>query len=483
MRNEPLVSVVMPCYNHEKYVGQAIESVLNQTYKNVEFIVLDNGSTDGSYGVIKQYEGKIDEIFHIDENDVEKAGTMLRERCTGQYIAFMTSDDFWEKDKLEKQMEVFIKHPEIKACFTWANEADENLVLQGEKRVFKEKNRSQYEWLRKILMEGNCFAYPSAVVEWETYRESIRELPMFYQLSDQYLWLLILLKYQVYVVEEPLVWFRWHGNGQNHNMSARNRETNIRTWNEDVIIVENIIEKMGPEVFKKAFADYLHHPEASSPEEIWCEKLFFLMQLADKYDGYGQSAINYYYKHSQPTNGEYLFEKTLKEKYQYTYSQFQSFCAKHGTGALLAKIIDAGKAKNLFAQTAVRYIEAMGEAADSERELLVRRRMWRGKIFASLSEEKKKIVQMMVQALDIVEKIDSNRYAEAIKLIQDLQEALLVLWEEFLEWDRDINKEEWDTYAFVISRPEITEEEYKGAIIPFIQKLKGTLKEYIGEKK
>ena len=113
VNKKPKVSVIMPCYNHEKYVAQSIESVLNQTYDNIEFIVLDNGSTDGSYRVIKQYSDRIDKILHFDDNDLTKAGYVLRQECQGEYMAFMTSDDIWAKEKLEQQMRVLIENPSI----------------------------------------------------------------------------------------------------------------------------------------------------------------------------------------------------------------------------------------------------------------------------------------------------------------------------------------------------------------------------------
>lgn len=94
MDKQPLVSVIMPCYNHEKYVAQTIESVLNQTYKNIEFIVVDNGSTDGSFHVIQQYRDRIDKIYQLKENDLVRAGEILNNSCSGDYIAFMTSDDW-----------------------------------------------------------------------------------------------------------------------------------------------------------------------------------------------------------------------------------------------------------------------------------------------------------------------------------------------------------------------------------------------------
>ena len=131
--DKPLVSVIMPCFNHEKYVAEAIESVLNQTYDNIEFIALDNGSTDGSYEIMKRYEDRLAKLLHFEKNDLAKAGETLRRSCTGEYIAFMTSDDVWLPEKLEKQMRIFQEKKDVKACFTWANliDDDSNITSSG----------------------------------------------------------------------------------------------------------------------------------------------------------------------------------------------------------------------------------------------------------------------------------------------------------------------------------------------------------------
>lgn len=470
---DPLVSVIMPCYNHEKYVGQAIESVLNQTYTNVEFIVCDNGSTDGSYEVIKQYEGKIDKILHLDKNDIEKAGTMLKEQCTGKYISFMTSDDFWEKQKLEKQMQVLKNNPQIKACFTWANEADENLVLQGEKELFIERNKSRYQWLKRLLIQGNCLAYPSAVVEREAYRDACSRLLPFYQLSDLYLWILILLKHDIYVVEEPLVWFRWHESGANHNMSAPNPEGLKRTVNETVFILEEIITQMDADVFKNTFEDRLRNKEASTKEEISCEKFFLLAELSRENRCYCQCAIDYYYRYNSAE-----FMKTLETKYHYTIKDFQEYCAQHGIAELLAEEKSLGEQKNIAAKQRS-YITILQEVINADLEQPEqRKRMWRSGVFAILSEDQKEMAKLLIKCMNIVESVGIEKYTSILNVIWDMQKVFEILWNELLQWDKDISEQEWKVYTFVINKMNITKEEYEAAVFPFIQKVNIILKQY-----
>jgi len=95
------VSVIIPTYNRVYYLINAIKSVLDQTYKNFEIIVIDDGSVDDTRNIIKKY----DEIKYFYVNHVGL------ENAKGEYIAFLDSDDQWFKNKLEKQIEIMEKFP------------------------------------------------------------------------------------------------------------------------------------------------------------------------------------------------------------------------------------------------------------------------------------------------------------------------------------------------------------------------------------
>ncbi|GLI56779.1 glycosyl transferase [Propionigenium maris DSM 9537] len=104
---EPLVSIIMPCYNVKKFLEEAIVSVLEQTYKNYELIVIDNGSTDGSLDIIHRYEIEHEKIkiFKADKNrGVVGARNIGIRAAQGKYIAFLDSDDVWHSDKLSRQI-------------------------------------------------------------------------------------------------------------------------------------------------------------------------------------------------------------------------------------------------------------------------------------------------------------------------------------------------------------------------------------------
>ena len=97
------VSVLVPIYNAEKYIGRCIESILNQTYKELEIVLIEDGSKDNSLNIIKEY-GKKDKrikIIPIENNGVADARNKAVENATGEYLTFVDSDDYIEKDYIE----------------------------------------------------------------------------------------------------------------------------------------------------------------------------------------------------------------------------------------------------------------------------------------------------------------------------------------------------------------------------------------------
>ena len=107
MKKEPLVSIVMPLYNCENYVAEAVESVISQSYRNWELIIVDDASTDNSYLIVKKLVGNNPKvkIYHKEQNiGVAKARNYALQLSEGKYIAFLDSDDIWLPNKLEIQI-------------------------------------------------------------------------------------------------------------------------------------------------------------------------------------------------------------------------------------------------------------------------------------------------------------------------------------------------------------------------------------------
>ena len=139
----PTVSVVIASYNHEKYVAETIESVLNQTFQDFEIIITDDGSSDKTVEMIKQFSDPRINLFVFEKN--KGACSALNNsiiNSKGKYIACLNSDDSWELNKLEKQVKFLDENPDIGAVFTNAKIIDEN------GKDFENKNHFYYSIFR-----------------------------------------------------------------------------------------------------------------------------------------------------------------------------------------------------------------------------------------------------------------------------------------------------------------------------------------------
>lgn len=110
LANYPFVSIIMPCYNASKYLKFSIDSVINQTYKNWELIIVDDCSTDNSTNIVGNYKDNRIKLIRLDKNNGNPAipRNIGIEKSTGQFIAFLDSDDIWFPEKLEKQIAFMI---------------------------------------------------------------------------------------------------------------------------------------------------------------------------------------------------------------------------------------------------------------------------------------------------------------------------------------------------------------------------------------
>lgn len=144
----PLVSVIVPSYNHEKYITQCIENIMNQTYNDFELIVIDDGSKDRSPEILKELQEKYNFRLIIQEN-IGLSATLnkaLKEHAKGKYISLCASDDFWCLNKLELQVNFMEQHLNIPMCY------GKNYLINEKSEILKE-NQNQ----KKILRGGDLF--------------------------------------------------------------------------------------------------------------------------------------------------------------------------------------------------------------------------------------------------------------------------------------------------------------------------------------
>ena len=120
------VSIIMPVYNGGRFLREAIESILSQTFTDFEFIIVNDGSTDNSLLLIKEYADKDKRIKIIDQKNqgVSNSRNNAIKNSVGEYVAFIDCDDLWLSEKLKTQLESFNKDKDLKICGSWGSVID-----------------------------------------------------------------------------------------------------------------------------------------------------------------------------------------------------------------------------------------------------------------------------------------------------------------------------------------------------------------------
>jgi glycosyltransferase involved in cell wall biosynthesis len=128
-----LISVVIPTYNSEKTIKQTIESVLKQTFYDLELIIINDGSTDSTLEVISQFQDSRIKVFSFDNAGGNVSRNRGLERATGEFVSFLDADDLWTPDKLESQLIALKENPQAAVAYSWTDYIDEQgkFLLSG----------------------------------------------------------------------------------------------------------------------------------------------------------------------------------------------------------------------------------------------------------------------------------------------------------------------------------------------------------------
>ncbi len=267
----PRVSIVIPSYNHERFVARTIESALAQTYQDFEIVITDDASTDRSVDVLSSYartDSRI-KLFVNRFNYETHAVNHCIQHSSGDYIAMLSSDDEFFPAKLEKQVEVLDRRPEVAAVFTQARIVDEHDRDFPEPShfyctIFQQPNRPRHEWLRHFFFKGNCLCHPSVLVRRSVYDTLGVYNPLMGALDDLDMWVRVCLHHEIHVLPDRLVNFRIRD--ADANVSADTPENFRRGQFELIKILDHFLS---PEAFAQLhlifpeLADQLlHEPDA-----------------------------------------------------------------------------------------------------------------------------------------------------------------------------------------------------------------------------
>ena len=206
-----LVSIITPLYNSKKYIEETILSVLNQTYKNWEMLIIDDCSTDNGVEIVNKYIG--DKRIKYRKLEVNSGAAICRnkgiELANGEFIAFLDSDDLWKKEKLEKQVD-FMKNNNYSISFTEYEEIDEN---SNKLNILIKSPRKPVTYRRYLLTNPiGCL----------TGMYNVKKLgkvymPLMRNREDTGFWLNILKKDKAYSLNENLAYYRIRRNSLSFN--------------------------------------------------------------------------------------------------------------------------------------------------------------------------------------------------------------------------------------------------------------------------
>jgi len=224
MPEKQLVSIIMNCYNGEKYLREALDSIIDQTYKNWELIFWDNQSTDDSANIVHSYnDHRIKYFYSKTHTLLYEARNLAIEKSQGGYLAFLDVDDYWNSTKLEKQMLVFSKNSEV--AIVYSNYCFKNEINNTFKEVNKRKLpegmivdellRKNLMWLLTVLLNRKFINEQEKVFD-----------PRLHIMGDYDMGIKISSKYKVSCVQQPLATKRWHGG----NESISHQELTIKEF-------------------------------------------------------------------------------------------------------------------------------------------------------------------------------------------------------------------------------------------------------------
>ena len=213
--HQPLVSICIPTYNAENSVINTLQSVLNQTYQNLEVLVVDNASTDNTLNLVRQTN---DPRLVVHRNESNIGGEQNWSKCiqlaNGEYIAVFHADDRYLPNMVEKQVKVLQNNPAVGAVFTLASRINDRGEMIGHDIELPSelKNKRVYhlpEIFGSILRHGNFLMCPSCMVRGKLYKKLVPfDWDRFETSADLDMWLRILEKRPIAILDEKLMRYR-----------------------------------------------------------------------------------------------------------------------------------------------------------------------------------------------------------------------------------------------------------------------------------
>jgi glycosyltransferase involved in cell wall biosynthesis len=275
---EPLISVIVTTYNHEKYIAEAVGSVLRQTFGDFEAVVIDDGSSDRTAEVVRSFsEPRIRYLHQANQGPSAATNTALA-ACRGKYIAFMSGDDVIRPDRLCKQLEAYGRGP-TRVLFAGVEFIDDDgRPLEGDfyPEIIKEPNLTRARLFAQLFDSGPSFFGVTAFTERRVLTECGPDDPALFQTQDYARWIHLLKRYEFEVLPDRLYRFRIRTGWE--NLSGPQADKQIRARNEFYLVMKSFFRDAPTELFREAFRARLINPDLSDPLERACEEAFLYLR-------------------------------------------------------------------------------------------------------------------------------------------------------------------------------------------------------------
>ncbi len=270
----PCVSVCMVTYQHEKYVGDAMRSVLAQSFTDFELIVVNDGSTDNTAARLAEFKDPRIVVINQHNQGPSAATNAAIAAARGQYIALFSGDDICHPDRLRIQLEAILQNPGA-LLFAGVDFIDDNgLPLVGDhfaSALFAGETVTRAQIMARFFHRGNFLNGVTTFGERATFA-AIPYDPTLLQLQDFDLWVRLVKDHDVRVLPDKLVSYRIRGGGG--NLSAPGPDAVIRSANEQYVILRHFFESVPIELFREAFAESLIRPDFTGDIEYRIEQAF-----------------------------------------------------------------------------------------------------------------------------------------------------------------------------------------------------------------
>jgi glycosyltransferase involved in cell wall biosynthesis len=249
--NNPLVSVIIPVYNGEKYLSDTIESVITQTEKNWEIISINDGSTDHSQAILEEYALKYPDRFRVisvKNGGVSRARNTGVSEARGTYIAFLDQDDLWMPRKLQLQTEQFRSDKDLGVSYTNESIIDHTGSIVQEKVITFDKKIHRGFVFEHLVFE-NFIPISSVIIRKDLFIEIGGFNPRYFLAEDYDLLLKATIISPVNYIDEPLLLYREHGGSSTYKK--------IDQITEEAFSIFNSWKSRNPWLFRKHFIKWV----------------------------------------------------------------------------------------------------------------------------------------------------------------------------------------------------------------------------------